>query len=293
MPIFEQTGAPSCRGRRRGSRRSIAGRWCRRRHSAGSTATPPPRGRRTGCSATAIAAAKSATRECTDHRHLAQDVGSTEKRSPAGAGRAARLRRLLLRSSTRAPGGPCRQAAIMASTASRRPRTPPRPRRRAGCAPSRRGPFERIVLGPGAVADALHAAADDHMPDHSVAVGCRRPLIRVLRCPSARAVQRRRRPALQRPNIAAPAAPIRAPPPRPPRCSPAAACPRRAAARYRPAPASPLAAVPHRQRAPDVEAGIQVFIGIDRGKIARAEPPQHAVHDAARPRRRSSRSRPA
>src|SRR5258706_324589 len=41
-------------------------------------------------------------------------------------------------------------------------------------------------------------------------------------------------------------------------------------------------AAPHRQPAPQIQAGVDALVGVDGGKIACAEPPQHAVHAAAR-----------
>src|SRR5262249_2211741 len=45
------------------------------------------------------------------------------------------------------------------------------------------------------------------------------------------------------------------------------------------------AAAAHRQLAAQIEAGVDAFVGVDGGEIARAQPPQHAMHATTRPRR--------
>ena len=158
-----------------------------------------------------------------------------------GAGRASRLRRLLLelvdpRGRRPAPAG--RQHGLDRHRLTREHRLDGSVAPVAH--PAAEATFERDHLGPGAEADALHAPADrPHADRRGRDVPARSPLIRVRRVSFHRApVQRRRRPAAQRLDVAAvPAVAIRAPPRSPPPYSPAAAALRLAAGRYRPAPA--------------------------------------------------------
>ena len=77
---------------------------------------------------------------------------------------------------TRAPGGPRRHHATTARHARRRPAPPPRPCRRDDCAPSRSTPSACAASSHRiAIADALHAAANDEPPrDHAINARVRR-----------------------------------------------------------------------------------------------------------------------